>query len=181
MYSPITGVVKEANTSLEDEPKLVNDSCYEKGQSNFCHCMSTWTVSWPFIIIHSSSGYWQSLALLIMLHTKIIVKGVGICIKLIPIPVRTPCSSLFNLPSVQQSFLWIFKWIYIFSIINNYRYLLVEIIRLTLKLIYMCKLIYSSEIQISAIENSCGSMEFENLLGKSNLTFAKDDHRHLPL
>lgn len=137
VYSPITGVVKEANTSLEDEPKLVNDSCYEKGQSNFCHCMSTWTVSWPFIIIHSSSGYWQSLALLIMLHTKIIVKGVGICIKLIPIPVRTPCSSLFNLPSVQQSFLWIFKWIHIFSIINNYRYLLVEIIRLTLKLIYM--------------------------------------------
>lgn len=32
---------------------------------------------------------------------------------------------------------------------------------------YMCKLIYSSEIQISAIENSCGSMEFENLLGKA--------------
>nr|XP_022341561.1 uncharacterized protein LOC111135623 [Crassostrea virginica] len=31
VYSPITGVVKEANTSLEDEPKLVNDSCYEKG------------------------------------------------------------------------------------------------------------------------------------------------------
>nr|XP_011442117.1 glycine cleavage system H protein [Crassostrea gigas] len=31
VYSPISGVVTEANTALEDAPKLVNDSCYEKG------------------------------------------------------------------------------------------------------------------------------------------------------
>ncbi|XP_061163392.1 glycine cleavage system H protein-like [Saccostrea echinata] len=31
VYSPISGVVKEANTALEDNPKLVNESCYEKG------------------------------------------------------------------------------------------------------------------------------------------------------
>lgn len=36
VYSPISGVVTEANTALEDAPKLVNDSCYEKGQELKC-------------------------------------------------------------------------------------------------------------------------------------------------
>ncbi|XP_048755750.1 glycine cleavage system H protein-like [Ostrea edulis] len=31
VYSPISGVVKEVNTPLEDNPNLVNESCYEKG------------------------------------------------------------------------------------------------------------------------------------------------------
>jgi glycine cleavage system H protein len=31
LYAPVTGKVVESNTSVIDEPEIVNDSCYEKG------------------------------------------------------------------------------------------------------------------------------------------------------
>ena len=31
VYSPITGTVQEVNQSLQDQPELINQDCYEKG------------------------------------------------------------------------------------------------------------------------------------------------------
>lgn len=57
VYSPISGMVTEANTALEDAPKLVNDSCYEKGQElkcfgNFFFLKSISVCPLPSLIAH---------------------------------------------------------------------------------------------------------------------------------
>lgn len=32
IYSPVSGVVTEANKALEDKPALINTSCYDEGE-----------------------------------------------------------------------------------------------------------------------------------------------------
>lgn len=53
LYSPVSGKVTEINTAVEDQPSLINKSCYEEGNSlifvqvsyNFTFKLLDWLVN----------------------------------------------------------------------------------------------------------------------------------------